>query len=114
MTKQEAKDLSIELWQYLADHSEIDDKSKIEAKDLRERVCCYINYCPLCGLFYDDKLVRLQCNKCPLDSCFDYGSDFKKWRNAVDNETRKAAAESILAKIRAWDVNRGTNDDQRN
>ena len=104
MTKQEAKDLAIELCQYLADHPEIENESEIEDDDLRLRILNCVCMNPLCDVFYDPETGEKRCSECPLYSCSDYRSDFHIWCDATDNETRKAAAESILAKIRAWEV----------
>jgi hypothetical protein len=60
MTKQEAKELSLEVWRYLAEHPEIQMKRYLpdEIWDKIKDMACA---CPLCEVN--------PCHKCPLVSC---------------------------------------------
>ena len=97
MTKQEAKDFAIEIEEYLVAHPKIDSILEIKDYDLRERILGCLYWDPLCAALQD-------CSICPLNCCLDRGSDFRKWLYADDPQSRKAAAKSLLAKIRAWEV----------
>ena len=111
MTKQEAKDLSIELWTWLRDHP---CKGKMETPfELRMRIDTLKGRCPLCE--YTEQCVIEsgvkrhpfdRCLICPMgDTCAPDSSVFDTWCNAKnegDKERCQVAAEKILARIQAW------------
>jgi len=109
MTKQEAKELSLEVWQYLAEHPKIDDKSHLP-DELFEKIKNLLNWCPLCALFKNK--TGIWCQKCPLESCKD-GSLYNRWHWAscyaykINHKEsvitiRQKAAQEIVDKIQAW------------
>jgi hypothetical protein len=106
MTALEAKELSLEVWQYLAEHPEIDSKKKLPIK-LYTKIKHLKGECPLCGLYQNDDLI---CPKCPLKHCYsnEGSSLFEQWAFSFgdsDNELkiRKQAAQNIVNVIRAWE-----------
>jgi len=107
MTKQEAKEITLEVWQYLADHPEIDDKKRLPGY-LYRKVKSFLNLCPLCELFMDSSLGVSECTGCPLDSCA-RGSFYAKWNlvyiwDKNPKAMRKEAAQEIINKVKAWEV----------
>jgi hypothetical protein len=109
MTRQEAKELSLEVWRYLAEHPEIKGKeglptllfNKIERLRLQ---------CPLCEVFCV-KVIKasgayISCRGCPLAEgdrrCFDRGCVFHRWANS--NRKGKASAREIVRLIEAWEA----------
>ena len=110
MTKEEAKEISLEKWRYLAEHGEIKSKLDLPAA-MFEKIKNFMGWCPLCELFnpdgdYDD---GHNCSGCPLDddNCINNGSLFKQWENLPrgesGNEQRAKAAAEIARKIKAWE-----------
>jgi hypothetical protein len=61
MTRKEAKELTLELWRYLAEHPECDRKSKADPA-IYVKVENLAGLCPLCELFYS-----IECVNCPLE-----------------------------------------------
>jgi len=98
MTKQEAKELSLEVWRYLAEHPELRTKENLPNEIFYKIRFCE-HYCPLCDLFKK----QYECNRCPLVHCMD-GSYYSKWYESGygDNEIRKEAAQKIVDAIQAW------------
>jgi hypothetical protein len=98
MTSHEAKELSLEVWRYLAEHPEIDEKGNLPVK-LYKKIKEFLNECPLC----DHK--KILCFKapgrieCPLKGC----GIHKMWLYAENNEDRQAAAQKIVDAIEAWE-----------
>ena len=86
MTKQEAKDLTIEVWEVLADDGEIMEKYEIPI-DLYNQIKDLYFECPLCELFNDPELgVKehlINCIGCPLkeagQQCFSRGDFYSTW-----------------------------------
>ena len=105
MTKQEAKDLSLEVWRYLAAHPEIVRKADLP-KELYQKIMRLHGECPLCHLFIT--YHRLNCPGCPLSGddcgCLDTGRAFERWYNSRTIMIRQEAAEEIVRLIEAWDV----------
>jgi len=101
MTKKEAKELTLEVWRYLAEHPEISGK-----KQLPREIHCKIERlkvgCPLCELYWYKG--RLGCSGCPLIDCDD-GSDYDNWIGANNREDRSRYAQNIVDKVEAWEVN---------
>jgi len=103
MTKQEAKELTIEVWQYLADHPEI--YSKIDLPDyLLKQITDCCNHCPLCQVIL--RRVDEDCINCPLESC-DGDSLFMQWCYAYlagdPIAVRREAAQGIVDAVKAWE-----------
>jgi hypothetical protein len=104
MTQKEAKELSLEVWRYLAEHTEIRDKMFL-SKALWEKIRDLRCYCPLCELFRADG----PCQGCPLDetgeNCRIKGSAYRHWDQSDpdDTETRREAATRIVEIISAWE-----------
>ena len=95
MTKQEAKELSLEAWRYLAERPEIYRKRYLPDgiyNKIRDLAC----ECPLCE-------VLRKCDLCPLASCSKTNSPFYKWEHATYNEEREEAAREIVRLIEAWE-----------
>ena len=94
MTKQEAKELSLEVWRYLAKHPVrkfyLPDKIHNKIKDLP-------NDCPLCELFYNEDCI---CHGCPLQRCDD-DSLYDRW---VNSDEREIDAQKIVEVIEAWNT----------
>jgi len=100
MTKEKAKAVTLQVWCYLQSHPEIKSK-KYYPSWLLEKVFGCRNYCPLCDLFYANG--GWDCPLCPLEHC-GTKSDYFKWYNAKDNETRSICAGNIVEKVKAWEV----------
>ena len=107
MTKQEAKELSFEVWQYLAKHP---NKDKIHLPNLLwRRIMRFSGLCPLCELFKPSAIPPKECPGCPLKSCSDQ-SPYYLWSHADEYVTpdkdliaiRKEAAQVIVKAIEAW------------
>jgi len=98
MTKQEAKELSLEVWRYLAEHPEIPRKERLP-KEIFNKVRLCQHYCPLCDLF-----KGWYCSaECPL-TCYKRDSYYDIWFYAgYDNDKRKEAAQKIADAIQAWE-----------
>ena len=103
MTQREAKEISLEVWRYLAAHPEIDRKKNLPNEIISKIKHCY-NNCPLCDLFYSDDGDN--CPECPLRFCTDDISLFGKWASG-DEEEREIAANKIVEKIEAWEPEEG-------
>jgi len=112
MTKQEAKELTLEVWQFLEYHPDIEYKH-----DLPDYLWDKIKYlkdrCPLCSLYMGTDIYRDTCPECPLVSCVVAGSAFHRWNNAEDyicvknpdpRTIRAEAAREIVDKVEAWEV----------
>ena len=79
MTNQKAKDLTIEVWQYLADHPKIKYKADLPKK-LWNKIKFLTCQCPLC------EITDANCNLtdetcCPLFNCNDYCKNYNRNRN---------------------------------
>ena len=98
MTPQEAKELALEVWEYLKEHPEI--RKKGLPKGLRDKISIFFNYCPLCELFIGETYEY--CPKCPLRSC-DLGSAFYDWDNSCSNKKKMKAATKIVEILKAWE-----------
>jgi len=106
MTKQEAKELTLEVWRYLAEHPEIAKKSDLPSC-LRTRINNLLNWCPLCEFYYS--FCGSHCSKCPLKHCMT-GSCYDRWCYADryvstdknEKTIRKEAAMGIVDAVQAW------------
>jgi hypothetical protein len=106
MTKQEAKELSLEVWRYLEEHPEVDRKTDLPESLLDKVRVCWC-YCPLCALFIPG---GTHCPDCPLGgndySCVTPGRPYSRWVSARKSASsvRKEAAAEIVRLIEAWEV----------
>jgi hypothetical protein len=104
MTQKEAKELSLELWTYLAAHPECRKKNHVPER-LYSKIEMIWAQCPLCEIFNDDD----DCEGCPLKiagcKCDLEGSPWNEWIGSAIKETdkRKQAAERIVQIISAWE-----------
>ena len=112
MTNPEAKELTIEVWTYLAEHSEVASKTKLP-DELFSKIKDLKGYCPLCELFYRNELITDnisdKCTGCPLNTkltnCFVSCSPFMKWVLAINNnQQRKEAATEIVNIVKKREV----------
>jgi hypothetical protein len=105
MTQKEAKELTIEVWQYLAEHPKIEFKKRLPDY-LWDKICDFTAGCPLCELFGTD---RNRCAGCPLDTddtnCNLSESPFLKWSasGAGDKKIRARCAQDIVNIVSAWE-----------
>ena len=107
MTPQEAKEISIEVWTYLAEHPEIERKWQLP-KELYERIELMIGKCPVCELYGRGGRIDeagYPCNKeCPLYGCDREGGLYSKWLKGVSRDIRSKFAHEILDKLKAWEI----------
>ena len=98
MTGKQAKELSLEVWTYLRDHPEIENKGQLPS-ELYDKIEPLRSRCPLCDC------LEQCCYNCPLEYC-DTGSDFDDWcTSEVDDKAlRQKAAANIVKKIEDWEV----------
>jgi rubredoxin len=99
MTKREAKELSLLVWEYLAAHP--DQRKENLPKKIFNKVKEFAHYCPLCEYMNQEKL---DCANCALGNCDIAESAFHKWTFAASELDRQAAAQEIVDKIKAWEV----------
>jgi len=101
MTEKESKELTIEVWTYLAEHPEIRRKYELP-KILYEKIKDLELKCPLCELFFE-----YACTGCPLattgDCCMD-GGVYHCWYNAETPEDRSTAAWGIVNIVKEWKI----------
>jgi len=100
MTEKEAKELCIEVWEYLTEHLEFGKEDlpgylyhKIENMSCK---------CPLCEYF------NCRCVHCPIgragQKCTVGTSHYFRWDNACCIEERQEHAKGILGIVKAWDI----------
>jgi hypothetical protein len=94
VTKEYAKELSLEVWEYLRDHPKIDDKTDLP-DEIFKKVADMDCHCPLCKYFNNI------CKDCILESCHN-GSDYNGWYSANDEKIRALYAAKIVEKIKLW------------
>jgi len=98
MKKQEAKELTLEVWRYLAEHPEIDSKANLPPQ-LFSKINMLLYKCPLCHVLRDCY------TDCPLNKpspCFCGDSLYWGWLNADTPRKRKNAAQKIVKAVQAW------------
>jgi hypothetical protein len=101
MTKKKAKALTLEVWEYLASHPEIEYKSKLP-KRLYSQIKDLDSECPLCEIFDQDFFDR--CKGCPLKDAGQqcgrspYKSVYDRW--CSPSNFSKTQTESSLRGIR--------------
>jgi len=99
MTQKKAKEISLEIWQYLADNPEIRDKKDLPKK-LYNKIRFMPNKCPLCKEFLNDRWDF--CPGCPLRSCISTRSLYFKWKKGFVKEHWEAA-KKIVEILQAWE-----------
>jgi hypothetical protein len=113
MTQKEAKELSLELWTYLAEHPECYARDRVP-DELYSKVKMIEGFCPLCAVF-----DNCFCTGCPLKiarcKCIGEDSPWSEWVNSSIKETdrRKQAAERIVQIVSAWDPEDAGNECQK-
>jgi hypothetical protein len=102
MTEKEAKELTIEVWTYIAEHPEISGKNELP-EELYSKIKNLEAGCPLCELF-----LKSGCTGCPLDAarnrCALYSSFYSLWRCAETRGERSAAAWGIVNIVKEWKI----------
>ena len=107
MTAQQAKELSLEVWRYLAEHPKKDKKNM--PVELFKKIAEMKWHCPLCEYFYK-KTARAFgqnfCDGCPLDHVDNEMccKEYKLWAETADINIRQSAAQKIVDLIEAWEV----------
>jgi hypothetical protein len=103
MTKTEAKEIALEMWRYLKDNPELEDKTQVPKEMLDKLDTMY--YCALCEVFPKCKvhypLVGNEIN-CPLYNCID--GPYIEWVCCHTIEGRKKYATEVVKLIEAWEV----------
>jgi hypothetical protein len=101
MTYKEAKELSLEVWRYLAAHPELTDKVQLP-DDLYVKICGLSERCPLC------EVLSFRCQWCPLGGegyrCAEDTRPYQRWVYSVSSDVRREAATEIVRLIEAWNV----------
>lgn len=110
MTRMEAKELSLEVWRYLAEHPEIRRKEGLPVA-LYKKVVGLAGRCPLCELFWSFNDI---CEGCPLDApglhCGGKGVAYDRWVSAETAAARKKAAKKIVRLIEVWEIEEGSKE----
>jgi hypothetical protein len=105
MTQKKVKELTLELWRYLAEHPECRSKCQVPRR-IYKKIWGFLADCPLCEFF---NVTRDYCKKCPLcnagESCRNSDSPWHWWFNSdfEDLAARKKAAEQIVEIVSAWE-----------
>ena len=105
MTPQEAKELSLEVWTYLAENPDCYRKYRLPAH-LFNKIRDMPGLCPVCELYSyrrsgDD---YYSCRKqCPLYRCDYKNSIYLRWKNSLCDIDRRKAAQKIVDKLKAWE-----------
>jgi hypothetical protein len=105
MTKQKAKVLSLEVWEYLVNHPAIDSKRDLP-EELFKKIDNLISHCPLCEAFIN----YYSCSEdCPLYDCINPASNnlYNLWCEANTPEERRKYAAEMLSLIQAWQPEEG-------
>jgi len=106
MTPVEAKEITLAVWRYLAEHPDIKRKRNLPW-ELWVKIKHIEGECPLCELYRSCHPEPI-CPECPLKSCIE-GSLYAKWffmRDLSDSgaeAARKEAAQGIVGIVQAWE-----------
>jgi hypothetical protein len=116
MTQKEAKELTLEMWRYLADNPDFLTKSSLPLYTYA-RIRGLRNRCPLCELFVGGDEKR-PCAFCPLFlaeglDCTEEGSAYNRWVYAETEAERGKAAERIVEIVSAWEPEEETAQGKR-
>jgi hypothetical protein len=98
MTPEEAKAITLEVWEYLVEHPEVEFKLDLP-KRLLKKIAGLELLCPLCELFVREDCI---CPCCPLGNC-SRTSPYQMWANAPSKKARKINAQKIVDAVRAWE-----------
>jgi hypothetical protein len=101
MTAKQAKEETLLVWRYLAEHPEIRHKTDLP-KEIWNKIEGYENYCPLCE--YTEVDGDGECSDCVLYCCAVDGSSYDRWCYADYEEQRIEAAREIVEKVEKWEV----------
>jgi hypothetical protein len=103
MAEKEAKELTVEVWSYLAKHPSIRAKCDLPSA-LYDKVRLLRGECPLCALF--DLSAEEDCPACPAcplaragECCSAEGSAYSDW---AARWSPKKSAERIVEIVSAW------------
>ena len=98
LTPQKAKELSLEIWEFMATNPGVKRKNDLPSNIL-DKVHMYHSICPLCELYVQE---NLNCPDCPLKKC-SAPSVFDGWAYAENDNTRKKYATIIVETLKAWE-----------
>jgi hypothetical protein len=103
MTAKQAKEETLEVWRYLAEHPEIGNKRNLPGEF--RWLFRYVNDCPLCeyAKFKNGGVSINLCKDCILVSCNIGGTLWSRWV-AASAESWGAAARAIVEKVEKWEV----------
>jgi hypothetical protein len=108
MTAEQAKSLSLEIWRYLAEHTEVRSKRELPFP-LYAKINGMCGKCPMCE--YNLKQKWGSCNDCPIGAAgyrcaIDGKSLWFLWTFTSPDkvEIRKEAALKIIELIENWDT----------
>ena len=104
ISAKEAKELSLKIWEYFADHPELKRKDELPSWLFSQIEFMVLN-CPLCEFFFQN-IISMSCYYCPLDSCNTEGSLYMNWSRSIGYEERKYHAQRIINALKAWDTNK--------
>ena len=106
MTKAEAKQLSLEVWQWLVKHPEAPSKASLPSY-IYAKIGGLEHCCPLCEV-YGSGNHKFRCHECPLGTalgaCWSDESVYSVWANAEDRDIRQEAAQKIVRVLEMWRV----------
>lgn len=94
ISNQEAKELPIKVWEFHVAYPKRFNKSKIY-----EKIKHFNKHCPLCKIFNPP----CGCHLCPIKDCYDRESAYSVYK-IVSIRKKRAAANEILCRIKAWEV----------
>jgi hypothetical protein len=113
VNQKEAKELTLELWDYLANNPKVSSKKGVP-EHLWKKIANLPFQCPLCDVFYWEESPSEEgcCTRCPISlagqQCFNKESVYARWFVAGDNYAeRQVAAKAILLIVDAWEPNGG-------
>jgi hypothetical protein len=102
LTRRTAKEETLLVWKYLAEHGEITKKEHLPAK-FYHTINKRFSRCSLCHYFHVVR-VKASCDGCPLQVsdivCYMYHA----WLEATTNSTRIEAANAIVDAVEAWEI----------
>jgi hypothetical protein len=115
MTKILAKEIALEMWSYLRDHTEIDSKKLLPSLIYNKSKILMCD-CALCEVFPSCAIHgEGRDNTCPLFPCVSleffnklgsclYPGAYWKWVCSLTEDNRKEHASNIVEMIEKWDV----------
>jgi hypothetical protein len=105
MTKEYAKELTIEVWEYFTKHPEAKHKNDLPF-EIYKKICWLPARCPLCAIFCTIRWSQKACIGCPIRKGKESGecSLYFVWVEAITDKDRKNAAEKIVRLVKAWKI----------